>query len=239
MKDARWTAVDEYVDDLFSLNDPALGAALEASRAAGLPAISVTPSQGKLLYLLAKMQRAQAILEIGTLGGYSTIWLASALGPAGRLVTLEVDPRHAEVARANIANAGLAHLVDLRLGPAADTLPQLTGPFDFIFIDADKPGYPTYLTWALKLSRTGTVIVADNVVRDGEVANSDSDDPRARGVRKFLAQLAAEPRVSTTVVQTAGSKGYDGFALAIVTGETWRPGAADGGRRTGSPFTGQ
>jgi predicted O-methyltransferase YrrM len=220
MNDARWTAVDAYVEDLLSLNDPALAAALDASRAAGLPEISVTPAQGKLLYLLARMRGARAILEIGTLGGYSAIWLASALPAGGRLVTLEVEPAHAEVARANIANAGLAHLVDLRLGPAADTLPQLTGPFDFIFIDADKPGYPAYLSWALKLSRTGTVIVADNVVRDGEVANPDSGDPRVQGVRKFLAQLATEPRVSATVVQTAGSKGYDGFALAIVTGET-------------------
>jgi predicted O-methyltransferase YrrM len=220
MNDPRWTAVDAFVEALLSLNDPALAAALDASRAAGLPEISVTPAQGKLLYLLARMRGARAILEIGTLGGYSAIWLASALPAGGRLVTLEVEPAHAEVARANIANAGLAHLVDLRLGPAADTLPQLTGPFDFIFIDADKPGYPAYLSWALKLSRTGTVIVADNVVRDGEVANPDSGDPRVQGVRKFLAQLATEPRVSATVVQTAGSKGYDGFALAIVTGET-------------------
>jgi predicted O-methyltransferase YrrM len=220
MNDPRWTAVDAFVEALLSLSDPALAAALDASRAAGLPDISVTPSQGKLLYLLARMRGARAILEIGTLGGYSTIWLASALPGGGRLVTLEVEPAHARVARANIANAGLAHLVDLRLGPAADTLPQLTGPFDFIFIDADKPGYPAYLTWALKLSRTGTVIVADNVVRNGEVANPDSDDPQVQGVRKFLAQLAAEPRVSTTVVQTAGRKGHDGFALAIVTGET-------------------
>ncbi|HEV3215001.1 MAG TPA: O-methyltransferase, partial [Vicinamibacterales bacterium] len=152
MNDPRWTAVDAFVEALLSLSDPALAAALDASRAAGLPDISVTPSQGKLLYLLARMRGARAILEIGTLGGYSTIWLASALPGGGRLVTLEVEPAHARVARANIANAGLAHLVDLRLGPAADTLPQLTGPFDFIFIDADKPGYPAYLTWALKLS---------------------------------------------------------------------------------------
>jgi predicted O-methyltransferase YrrM len=231
----QWTEVDRYFTDLLVRPDPALAAALEASDAAGLPQISVADNQGKFLMLMALAQGARNILEIGTLGGYSTIWLARALPADGRLVTLEAVPTHARVARENIERAGLGKLVEVRLGRGLETLPQLLaenrGPFDFIFIDADKPGYPTYLTWALNLSRAGTVIVADNVVRDGEVANSDSDDPRVQGVRTFLAQLAAEPRVSTTVVQTVGSKGYDGFALVIVT--------ADSGRRTDSPFIGQ
>ena len=218
-----WTEVDRYINDLLSPADPALSAALQASDAAGLPRINVSPTQGKMLQLLARSQGARAILEIGTLGGYSTIWLARALPLGGRLITLEADPKHAEIARANIARAGLAELVELRLGRAADTLPQLAaekrGPFDVIFIDADKPGYPVYLEWALRLSRRGTLIIADNVVRDGAVADGASSDPLVQGIRRFMDLLAAEPRVSATVIQTVGSKGYDGFAIALVTSD--------------------
>jgi predicted O-methyltransferase YrrM len=216
----RWTAVDNYIDDTLVPADPALDAALQASSDAGLPAISVSPSQGKLLHLLARAQGARRILEIGTLGGYSTIWLARALPAGGRLITLEADPRHAEVARANLANAGLADVTEVRVGRAQDTLPALhaagEGPFDLVFIDADKPGYPGYLAWSVRLSRAGTVIIADNVVRDGAVADSASADASVQGVRRFLESLAAEPRVSATAIQTVGSKGYDGFALAVV-----------------------
>jgi predicted O-methyltransferase YrrM len=219
----QWTAVDRYISDLFVPHDPALDAALEASAKAGLPAIQVAPNQGKLLMMLARMREARRILEIGTLGGYSTIWLARALTDGGRLVTLEADPKHAEVARANIARAGLGKKVDIRLGNALDTLPRVEadgiGPFDFIFIDADKEGYPQYLTWALKLSRPGTVIVADNVVRDGQVVDAASNDASVQGVRRFNAKLAGEPRVVATAFQVVGSKGYDGFAIAIVTSE--------------------
>jgi predicted O-methyltransferase YrrM len=223
MTQEQWTAVDSYLRDLLVPPDPALDSALQASAAAGLPAIHVSPNQGKLLHLLARLQGARTILEVGTLGGYSTIWLARALPAGGSLVTLEVDPNHAEVARANLARAGLAGVVDLRLGPALDTLPRLAAegrrPFDLIFIDADKPGYPDYFAWALRLSRTGSLIVADNVVRKGAVADPASEAPAVRGVRRFLELLAAEPRVSATVIQTVGSKGYDGFALALVTAE--------------------
>ena len=220
--DQPWDAIDTRLTGLFASADPAPQMALEASRAAGLPDISVTASQGKLLNLLARTQHARSILEIGTLGGYSTIWLARALSEGGRLVTLESNPKHAEVARTNIAQAGLADIVEVRLGPALDTLAQLTGPFDLIFIDADKPNYPDYLTWALKLSRRGTLIVADNVVLRGEVFDELSEDARVRGMRCFLEQLASEPRVSATVIQTVGGKGYDGFALALVTAEAAR-----------------
>ena len=220
MTQDQWTAVDQYISDLFVPSDPALEVALTSSSAAGLPQIQVSPPLGKLLHLLARIHGAHNILEIGTLGGYSTIWLARALPASGRLTTLELDPRHAEVARANIARAGLADVVELRLGRALDTLPQLAtekrGPFDLIFIDADKPGYPDHLAWALKLSRRGTVIIADNVVRKGAVADSGTTDPMVQGVRRFNDLLAAEPRVSATVVQTVGSKGYDGFAIALV-----------------------
>jgi predicted O-methyltransferase YrrM len=219
----QWTAVDRYITDLFVPPDPALDAALQSSAAAGLPAINVAPNQGKFLMLLAQIHGARNILEVGTLGAYSTIWLARALPADGRLITLEADPKHAEVARANIARAGLANLVEVRLGPALETLPRLasegSGPFDLIFIDADKPGYPDYLRWALKLSRRGSVIIADNVVRDGEVIDPASDDPRVQGMRRFNELLAAEPRVSATEIQTVGSKGYDGFALAVVMAE--------------------
>jgi predicted O-methyltransferase YrrM len=221
MSQDQWTTVDRYVTDLFMAPDAALETALAASAAADLPAINVSPAQGKLLHLLARAQGARNILEIGTLGGYSTIWLARALPAGGRLITLEANPKHAAVARANIARAGLTRVVELRLGLAIETLPQLAaerlGPFDLIFIDADKPGYPEYLPWALELSRPGSLIIADNVVRKGEVANAASTDPNVQGVRRYNALLAAEPRVSATVLQTVGSKGYDGLAVALVT----------------------
>jgi predicted O-methyltransferase YrrM len=223
MSQEQWTEVDRYVANLFVLPDPALDAALQSSDAAGLPSISVSASQGKLLHLLARVQGARNILELGTLGGYSTIWLGRALPADGRLITLEFDPKHAEVARANIARAGLASVVEVRVGRALDTLPQLAaegrGPFDLIFIDADKPGYPDYLPWALKLSRRGSLIIADNVVRKGAVADAASADPNVQGIRRFNQLLAAEPRVSTTVIQTVGSKGYDGFAMALVVAD--------------------
>ncbi|MCM3881890.1 MAG: O-methyltransferase [Vicinamibacterales bacterium] len=213
--DQRWAAVDEYLTSLFA-SDQEPEAALHASRDAKLPDISVTPPQGKLLHLLARAHNARSILEIGTLGGYSTIWLAKALQPGGRLVTLESDAVHAQIARANLDRAVVGDVVDIRLGPAQETLPTLTGPFDMIFIDADKQSYPTYLHWALRLSRRGTLIIADNVVRDGGIVDPDNRDPKVQGARQFLDLLADEPRVSATVVQTVGSKGYDGFALALV-----------------------
>jgi predicted O-methyltransferase YrrM len=216
----RWAAVDDYIVETLVADDPVLDAALQASADAGLPPISVSASQGKLLHLLAWAQGARTILEIGTLGGYSAIWLARALPMGGRLITLEANPRHAEVARANLEQAGLAGFAEVRVGPAQDTLPRLhaagEGPFDLIFIDADKPGYPDYLTWSLRLSRTGTVIIADNVIRDGAVLDSASRDANVQGVRRFMEMLGAEPRVSATAIQTVGSKGYDGFALGLV-----------------------
>ena len=223
MTQEQWTAVDRYITDLLVPPDPALDAALQASAAAGLPPHDVSPSQGKLLLLLAQIQGARTILEIGTLGGYSTIWLARALPADGRLITLEADPKHAEVARANIARAGLSDVVEVRLGRALDTLPQLAaeghGPFDLIFIDADKASNPDYFAWALKLSRRGSLIIADNVVRNGAVVDAASSDPSVQGVRRFNELLAESPRVSATAIQTVGSKGYDGFAIAIVTAD--------------------
>jgi predicted O-methyltransferase YrrM len=216
----QWTAVDRYITDLLVGSDPVLEAALQANAAAGLPSIDVTPNQGKLLHLLARMLPARRILEIGTLGGYSTIWLARALPAEGRLITLEAEPKHAEVARANLQRAGLERVVDLRLGPALETLPKLAdegcGPFDLIFIDADKPNNAAYLSWALKLTRPGSLIIGDNVVRNGAVIEAGSDDPRVQGTRRFYEMLSAEPRVSATAIQTVGSKGYDGFAVALV-----------------------
>jgi predicted O-methyltransferase YrrM len=216
-----WSNVDEYLVAHFVPSDSALEEALSQSATAGLPPISVAPNQGKLLELLAKMQRSRRILEIGTLGGYSTIWLARALPSDGTLVTLELEPVHAEVARKNIERAGLGHLVDVHVGPATDSLQALIDqeapPFDFIFIDADKESYPQYLELSLRLSRPGTVIVADNVVRDGEVANAKSSDERVQGVRTFLELAAGDDRIEGTAVQTVGSKGYDGFALLVVT----------------------
>lgn len=223
MSQEQWTAIDQYLSDCLLPPDAALTAALKASADAGLPAISVSPNQGKLLHLLARAQGARNILEIGTLGGYSTIWLARALPADGRLVTLEFEPKHAEVARANLAQAGVLDRVELRVGAALATLPELVaagrGPFDFIFIDADKENYPGYWEWALRLARRGTMIVADNMVRKGAVADPASTDPAVRAVRRLCELMAAEPRVSATVIQTVGCKGYDGFALAVVTRE--------------------
>jgi predicted O-methyltransferase YrrM len=220
MSQEQWTAVDRYITDLVVPADAVLEAALADSVAAGLPAISVSPNQGKFLHLLARVQGARSILEIGTLGGYSTIWLARAMPEGGRLVTLESEPKHAEVARANIARANLSAVVSLRLGRALDTLPQLDAegekPYDFVFIDADKVSTPEYFGWALKLTRPGSLIVVDNVVRKGAVVEDSSDDPSVQGVRRFYEMLASEPRVSATAVPTVGSKGYDGFALALV-----------------------
>ncbi len=223
MSQDQWTAVDQYINNLIIPSDPALDAVLEVSAAAGLPPISVTPAQGKLLHLVARIQGARRILEIGTLAGYSTIWLARALPANGRMITLESDPGHAEIARANIARAGLTDRVDVRLGAALETLPwlaeQAEGPFDLTFIDADRQNLPAYFEWALKLSRRGSVILVDNVVRKGGVVDSASTDPNIIGVRRFGERLAAEKRVSATMVQTVGAKGYDGFAIALVTGD--------------------
>ena len=220
MNPAQWTEVDRYLVEQLVPADPVLEAALVASAAAELPAINVAPNQGKLLQLLARINGSRRILEIGTLGGYSTIWLARALPADGRLVTLELDPKHAEVARANFARAGLTERIDLHVGLAAETLNRLvadqTEPFDFIFIDADKASIPVYFAAALKLSRPGSVIVVDNVVRNGAVADAASTDENVQGVRRFMALLAHEPRVDATAVQTVGSKGYDGFALLRV-----------------------
>ena len=217
----QWTKVDHYINKLFVPSDPALSATLKASKAAGLPEISVTPNQGKLLYLLARATKARRILEIGTLGGYSTIWLARALPKNGRLISLEADPTHAKVAAKNIARARLSTRVEIRLGPAQETLPKLLrqhhSAFDLIFIDADKSGYPEYLAWALKLSHPGSLIVADNVVQKGAVVDPTHANPDVRGIRRFNKALAIEPRVTATAIQTVGSKGYDGFSIALVT----------------------
>jgi predicted O-methyltransferase YrrM len=220
MSDELWSNVDEYLVDLLLPPDSALEEALANSATAGLPPISVAPNQGKFLELLARIQQSHRILEIGTLGGYSTIWLARALPSDGTLVSLELESVHADVARKNIERAGLAHAVDVRVGPAAASLEELINddvePFDFIFIDADKERYPKYLELSLRLSRPGTVIVADNVVRDGEVVNANSADERVAGVRRFLELAGADERIDATAIQTVGSKGYDGFALLIV-----------------------
>jgi predicted O-methyltransferase YrrM len=221
MNQEQWTAVDRYITDLLIPPDPVLDAALADSSAAGLPPISVTPNQGKLLQLLAQILGARNILEIGTLGGYSTIWLARALSKTGRLITLEAEPKHAQIARANIARAGLSDIVEICVGCALDTLPKLAaerrGPFDLIFIDADKPATPDYFTWALKLSRPGSLIIVDNVVRKGAIVDADSLDANVQGIRRFNQMLAADKRVSATAIQTVGSKGYDGFTLALLT----------------------
>ncbi len=221
MSQDRWTAVDSYINELLVRPDEALEAALEGSEAAGLPAIQVAANQGKLLHLLVRLQGARTILEVGTLGGYSTIWLARALPADGRLVTLELDPTHAEVASANIARAGLGARVEVRVGPASESLSRLTQegvePFDMVFIDADKEGYPDYLDWALRLTRPGSLIVADNVVRGGALMDPASSDPRVQAVRRFIELVAAEPRLDATVIQTVGIKGHDGLAFALVT----------------------
>ncbi len=218
MTDKKWADVDRYLAASVLPHDPALDAALAANAAAGLPSIDVSPLQGQLLYLLARMIGARRILEIGTLGGYSTICLARAVGEGGRVVTLEAEPEHAEVARRNIARAGLSGVVDLRLGFALDILPTLAGeaPFDLIFLDADKPSMPDYLTWSLRLSRVGTVIIGDNVVRDGEVADERSADPSVQGVQRYLKMIGENPRLNGTALQIVGSKGWDGLAIALV-----------------------
>ena len=215
-----WTEVDNYICQLLVPGDPALQSALRASDAAGLPAIQVSPAQGKFLNLQARVMNASNILELGTLGGYSTIWLARALPPNGSVITVDANPKHAEVARSNVAFAGLSDRVEFRVGPALEVLPQLAregrGPFDFIFLDANKSDMPEYFDWALRLSRRGSLIIADNVIRDGKVLDVSSTDADIQGVRRFNERLAAEKRVSATELQTVGSKGYDGFAMAVV-----------------------
>jgi predicted O-methyltransferase YrrM len=218
--DELWTAIDAYLEDCLVPGDDALDAALEASEKAGLPQINVAANQGKLLMLLARATAARRILEVGTLGGYSTIWLARGLPPEGRLVTLEANPEYAEIARANIARAGLDSQVEVRVGRAQDTLPGLAGeaPFDLVFIDADKPGTPGYFQWAVKLARRGSLIIVDNVVREGAVLDADGD-ANVQGMRRFFELAAADPRVSGTALQTVGAKGHDGLAILLVTSE--------------------
>ncbi|AUM15523.1 methyltransferase [Rhodococcus ruber Chol-4] len=215
-----WAATDSYLAELLVGDDPALTAALEANAAAGLPPIDVAPVQGKLLHLLARIRGARRILEIGTLGGYSTIWLARAVGDDGRVVTLEYEPRHAEVARANLDRAGVGERVEVRVGAALDLLPSLEveAPFDLVFVDADKENNPHYVRWALRLGRPGTVIVVDNVIRGGSVTNADLDDERVRGAREVLELMGADPRLDATALQTVGVKGWDGVAIAVMTG---------------------
>jgi len=215
-----WTAVDDYINSIAIAPDAVLEAASAAAAAAQLPPISVTPAHGKLLHLMARAQGARRILEIGTLAGYSTIWLARAVPPAGRVITLEANAMHADIARANIERAGLADRVEIRLGNALETLPQLAGetqpPFDFIFVDADRTNLAEYFDWAVRLSRPGSVIIVDNVVRKGGVIDASSDDPNVKGVRRFNDRLTSDTRVSATMVQTVSAKGYDGFAMALV-----------------------
>lgn len=222
MSQQQWNTVDDYFNSLLAPDDEVLHAALRDSEAAGLPHISVTATQGKLLHLLARTQGARRILEIGTLGGYSTIWLGRALPADGRLISLEANPTHAAVARANLARAGLAERTEVRVAPALDSLAQLVAehaePFDLVFIDADKPNNPHYLERALELTRPGSLIIGDNVVRGGDIADGGSTDPSIRGIRRFLELIAENPRLTATAVQTVGSKGYDGFSLARVNG---------------------
>jgi len=216
MSQKTWNAVDDYLNHLIVRPDAALAAALEASREAGLPEIAVSAPQGKQLHLLAKAMRARRILEIGTLGGYSAIWLARALPSDGQLITLEYSSKHADVARANLARAGLAAVTDVRVGAGLELLPTLTGPFDFFFIDANKDDYPGYFRGCLELSRPGSMMVFDNVVREGEIIDARTRDPNVRAVRQLYEELAAEARVSATSIQTVGVKGYDGFCIAVV-----------------------
>ena len=213
-----WSAVDAYIADQLIEPDPVLDQALAANAAGGLPPHDVAPNQGKLLHIFALMTGARRVLEIGTLGGYSTIWLARAVADGGTVVTLEANPAHARIATANIAAANLAQVVDLRIGPALESLPQLANepPFDLIFIDADKPNNPFYLAWALKLSRPGTVIIGDNVVRGGAVTDPHSADASVQGVRRFFDLIKDEPRLTATALQTVGTKGWDGFVIALV-----------------------
>jgi len=215
-----WDQVDAYLTGTFVPRDEAFAAALADSEKAGLPTIQVSPPQGRLLELLARALRARQILEIGTLGGYSTLWLARGLAPGGRIVTLEVDPKHADVARRNFERAGRAGAIELRLGAALETLTRMVeeraGPFDLVFVDADKPSLPDYFSWSLKLSRPGTLIVIDNVVREGDVIDAKSADASVQGVRRMNERIAAEPRVTATTLQTVGGKGYDGLAFVLV-----------------------
>ncbi len=223
MTEDRWTAVDRYIADVVVASDPALDAALEASAGAGLPPINVAPNQGKLLALLVQIRAARTVLEIGTLGGYSTIWMARVLPAGGRLVTLEADPTHAEVARGNITRAGLDHIVDVRVGPALTTLPQLAaegaGPFDLVFVDADKPPYLDYLEWSLRLSRPGTLIVADNVVQRGAVIEPEGGSVAVQAIRRFNQALAADPRLEALILPMPRQE-IDGLALARVRDES-------------------
>lgn len=218
-----WTAVDKYVIEKLLRSDQGLDKALERSAEAGLPPINVSPPQGMLLMILARSIGAKRILEVGTLGGYSTIWLARALPQGGRLISLEIDEKHVEVARANVADAGLSEVVEIREGPALEILPELeverAGPFDLFFIDADKPSNPEYFEWAVRLSRPGSLIIVDNVIREGEVIDAKSRDPNVEGVRRLNDVMASEHRVIATEIQTVGAKGYDGFAIAFVIEE--------------------
>ena len=219
----KWTAVERYISDHLIPSDPAMDAARDANVAAGLPAIDVAPPEGKLLYLLARMLNARRILEIGTLGGYSTIWLARAMPANGRLITLEVNPRHAEIAKANLARAGFTERVEIRVGPALETLEALAGEnlplFDLIFIDADKANNPNYLEWAVPHTRRGGLVIVDNVVRDGAILDPNDPDPNIQGSRQLFERMGKDPRLIATALQTVGSKGYDGFAIAMVTGD--------------------
>jgi predicted O-methyltransferase YrrM len=219
--DKLWVNVDRYFSEQLHLSDAILDATMQANTAAKLPAIDVAPNQGRFLQLLVKLTGARKILEIGTLGGYSTICMARALPPDGRLISLEFEPKHAEVARSNIHRAGLSDRVEIRVGAALDSLPKILqeglAPFDFIFIDADKPNNPGYVEWAVKLSRVGTLIVVDNVVRDGEIADPHNSDPAIQGTRRMFEWMSGDVRLSATALQTVGSKGHDGFAMAIVT----------------------
>lgn len=220
--DGAWDAVDNYLTDTLVGSDDVLGEVLSRNAEAGLPPHDVSPAQGKFLMLLCRMANARSVLEIGTLGGYSTIWLARGLPDDGQVVSLEANAHHASVATANVSWAGLRDRVDIVVGPALETLPSLVGssaaPFDLVFIDADKPNNPQYLEWALRLTRPGSVIVGDNVVREGAVADGSSEDERVRGVRRFLELLRDDPRIDATALQTVGMKGWDGFSLGVVTG---------------------
>ena len=222
MDQETFSAVDSFIDETLTPDDPALLGALDAAKAAGLPQIQVSPPQGRLLEMLIRLQGSRKVLEFGTLGGYSTIWMARALPPGGQVVTLEADPAYAKVARETFERADLAGAIDVRVGPALETLALLAeekaGPFDFVFIDADKVNSPNYLAWALEHSRPGSLIVADNVVRDGTLADATSPDPTVKAQRRLHEMLAGDPRVSATTIQTVGSKGYDGFTIALVEG---------------------
>ncbi len=216
----RWTQVDRYINETLVPEDAGMRDALAASDAAGLPSIQITAAQGRMLELLARSVGAKRILELGTLGGYSTLWLVRGLAPGGKVVTVEYDAHHAEVARATFARAGVTDRIDLREGAALDVLPKLAaesaGPFDLVFVDADKANMPDYFRLSLQLARVGSFIIADNVIREGDVIEAKSADPSVRGVRRMNELIAAEPRVSATAIQTVGSKGYDGFALILV-----------------------